>query len=99
MDTGSGLIWTQCKPCLECYHQIEHIYDSQTYNKISCSHALCQRVQSQFMCVNNECVYKIQYGGGQSDDTPTTKDIASLESFQFSADGVRTTVVKDMIFI
>ncbi|KAK8945724.1 Aspartic proteinase CDR1 [Platanthera guangdongensis] len=39
-DTGSDLIWIQCKPCDECYAQKAPLFDpraSSTYKVISCS--------------------------------------------------------------
>ncbi|MBA0827263.1 hypothetical protein Goarm_012052 [Gossypium armourianum] len=43
-DTGSDLIWTQCKPCSQCFKQDAPFFDpskSSTYRKISCSASQC----------------------------------------------------------
>ncbi|KAJ6328972.1 hypothetical protein OIU77_010614 [Salix suchowensis] len=35
-DTGSDLIWTQCKPCERCYKQVDPLFDpksSKTYRE------------------------------------------------------------------
>ncbi|CAN1245125.1 Aspartic proteinase CDR1 [Linum grandiflorum] len=39
-DTGSDIIWTQCKPCVGCYKQDAPLFDpksSSTYKTVSCS--------------------------------------------------------------
>ncbi|KAK9937085.1 hypothetical protein M0R45_013902 [Rubus argutus] len=47
-DTGSDLIWTQCKPCIRCYPQTDPLFDpskSSTYQTIPCgsgSDSACQ---------------------------------------------------------
>ena len=44
MDTGGGLVWTQCLPCTNCYKQTIPLYDSaasSSYWKLPCSHFLC----------------------------------------------------------
>lgn len=102
MDTGGNLIWTQCRPCQNCFPQTVPIYDSQaspTYHKLPCSHELCQGDYRRFDCVENECVYDIRYGVVTSPNSPRTKGVASFESFQFTIDDVHgTRVVDDMIF-
>ncbi|XWS51912.1 hypothetical protein CRYUN_Cryun11dG0022500 [Craigia yunnanensis] len=101
MDTGSGLIWTQCKPCIKCFRQKVPIYDSQTstsYHKLPCTHELCQGDNRRYKCYNNECVYNIRYGVASRPNSPRTKGVASFESFQFPVDNVHTRVIDDMIF-
>ncbi|CAI0432858.1 unnamed protein product [Linum tenue] len=39
-DTGSDIIWTQCKPCTDCYKQVAPLFDpksSSSYRTVSCS--------------------------------------------------------------
>ncbi|KAK2658698.1 hypothetical protein Ddye_005231 [Dipteronia dyeriana] len=70
-DTGSGLTWTQCQPCVRsCYQQKETIFDpkiSKTYTNISCSSPLCNSLQSATgnspRCASSSstCVYGIKY--------------------------------------
>ncbi|KAL9258147.1 Aspartic proteinase nepenthesin-1-like protein [Drosera capensis] len=65
LDTGSDLIWTQCKPCYSCFQQSAPIFDpskSSTYKNLSCSSYLCQ-VLSDTYCMNT-CIYQYAYGGG-----------------------------------
>ncbi|CAN1233744.1 Aspartic proteinase CDR1 [Linum perenne] len=43
-DTGSDIIWTQCKPCSNCYEQNAPLFDpasSSTYQTVSCSSDTC----------------------------------------------------------
>ncbi|KAJ0234101.1 hypothetical protein HA466_0276430 [Hirschfeldia incana] len=54
IDTGSGVIWTQCLPCLNCYHQRNPIFDpskSSTYKDLRCNNTH-----------DHSCVYDIVYG-------------------------------------
>ncbi|KAM1952699.1 hypothetical protein ACFX15_007143 [Malus domestica] len=85
LDTGGGLIWTQCQPCVACYPQQGNpIFDSttsSTYRKLPCDHPLCSGANPLYQCVNNECVYNIGYGGGA-----TTRGVASFETFTFPTD-------------
>ena len=48
MDTGSGLVWVQCKPCVQCYTQNDALFDptaSTSYSVSSCDDALCSTVR------------------------------------------------------
>ncbi|CAN0887355.1 Aspartic proteinase CDR1 [Linum grandiflorum] len=49
-DTGSDIIWTQCKPCTNCYKQDAAVFDpksSTTYRKVLCSSNACNSLQSE----------------------------------------------------
>ncbi|KAJ0237230.1 hypothetical protein HA466_0251260 [Hirschfeldia incana] len=53
IDTGSDVIWTQCLPCLNCYHQRNPIFDpskSSTYKDLRCN------------TPDHSCVYDLVYG-------------------------------------
>ncbi|KAL5737700.1 hypothetical protein ACOSP7_030461 [Xanthoceras sorbifolium] len=53
IDMASGLIWTQYKPCINCFHQNYALFNTQafsTYKKLPCNHFLCT------------CVYNFTYG-------------------------------------
>lgn len=96
MDTGGGLIWTQCQPCKNCYRQQFPIYNSvasATYRKLPCDHPLCQGDNNLYKCVDQQCVYSVGYGGGG-----TTKGVASFESFRFATDSSSATTVDNIIF-
>lgn len=96
MDTGGGLIWTQCQPCKNCYRQQFPIYNSvasSTYRKLHCDHPLCQGDNNLYKCVDQQCVYSVGYGGGG-----TRKGVASFESFRFATDSSSATTVDNIIF-
>ncbi|XP_018810196.2 aspartic proteinase nepenthesin-2-like [Juglans regia] len=97
VDTGAGLIWTQCEPCINCYPQAYPIYDSTasiSYRKLPCSHPLCQGDSALYQCLNGECVYHYGYGSGEA-----TKGIASLDTFEILVgDQTTTEFIPDVIF-
>ncbi|XVF03947.1 hypothetical protein REPUB_Repub05bG0037500 [Reevesia pubescens] len=96
MDTGGGLIWTQCQPCKNCFPQNLAIYDhrpSATYGTLPCGHPLCHGDHRLYDCVNGEFVYDVLYGGGAS-----TKGVASLEKFQFYISNTNTKSFNNVIF-
>ncbi|XP_055809484.1 aspartic proteinase nepenthesin-1 [Solanum dulcamara] len=81
MDTGSDLIWTQCKPCKECFDQSTPIFDpskSSTFEKISCSNKLCEALPMSSCGDNNNCEYIYTYGDYSSSD-----GFLSSETFTF----------------
>ncbi|KAL5727830.1 saccharopepsin [Ranunculus cassubicifolius] len=79
MDTGSDLIWTQCKPCLDCYKQPTPIFDpkqSSSFSKLSCSSPLCKALENP-VC-DSGCQYEYTYG-----DYSTTQGVMASETFAF----------------
>lgn len=79
LDTGSDLIWTQCKPCTDCYDQPTPIFDpksSSSFSKLSCSNDLCKSLP-QPTC-KNDCEYLYTYG-----DYSSTQGILAQETFTF----------------
>ncbi|XP_006345762.1 aspartic proteinase nepenthesin-1 [Solanum tuberosum] len=80
MDTGSDLIWTQCKPCKECFDQSTPIFDpskSSTFEKISCSNKLCEALPTS-SCGDNNCEYMYTYG-----DYSSSEGFLASETFTF----------------
>ncbi|XP_043705399.1 aspartic proteinase CDR1-like [Telopea speciosissima] len=64
-DTGSDLIWTQCKPCRGCYKQVAPFFDpkkSSTFRDLSCDSGFCEGLGNQGSCVRDSCQYSYQYG-------------------------------------
>lgn len=80
IDGGSGLIWTQCLPCINCFNQMLPLYNSTasaTYQKIPCTDPRCRKPLCK--CVDGNCVYRQLYGGGAA-----TKGVLSTETFTFA---------------
>ncbi|KAK8969708.1 Aspartic proteinase CDR1 [Platanthera guangdongensis] len=66
-DTGSDLIWIQCKPCDECYHQKAPLFDPQassTYKVISCNADSCSALPQGSCGSASQCEYNYKYGDG-----------------------------------
>ncbi|PHT99495.1 hypothetical protein BC332_29283 [Capsicum chinense] len=80
MDTGSDLVWTQCKPCKECFDQSTPIFDpskSSTFEKISCSNKLCEALPMS-SCGDSNCEYTYTYG-----DYSSSEGFLASETFTF----------------
>ena len=79
LDTGSDLIWTQCKPCTRCYKQPTPIFDpkkSSSFSKVSCGSSLCSAVPSS--TCSDGCEYVYSYG-----DYSMTQGVLATETFTF----------------
>ncbi|GLT76955.1 hypothetical protein SLA2020_485870 [Shorea laevis] len=73
-DTGSDLIWTQCKPCAHCYKQDAPLFDpksSSTYEPLSCLSTECKTLNATMngtFCAtkagDSTCLYTYTYGNG-----------------------------------
>lgn len=79
MDTGSDLIWTQCKPCKQCFDQETPIFDpakSSSFSKLSCSDKLCEALS--ISTCSDGCEYLYSYG-----DYSSTQGVMGTETFTF----------------
>lgn len=79
IDTGSDLIWTQCKPCKMCFHQRTPVFNpklSSTFSNISCSSKLCKAV-GPFKC-DKSCDYRYGYG-----DESFTEGFMAMDTISF----------------
>ncbi|CAK9166652.1 unnamed protein product [Ilex paraguariensis] len=79
MDTGSDLIWTQCKPCTQCFDQPTPVFDpkkSSSFSSLSCSSELCAALPVS--TCNNGCEYLYMYG-----DYSSTQGLLATETFTF----------------
>ncbi|KAK3198310.1 hypothetical protein Dsin_021725 [Dipteronia sinensis] len=65
-DTGSDLVWTQCKPCSECFEQDAPLFDpkrSSTYRDVSCSSSQCSSLDRTSCSPETKtCEYSVSYG-------------------------------------
>ncbi|XP_022638757.1 aspartic proteinase CDR1-like [Vigna radiata var. radiata] len=70
LDTGSDIIWLQCKPCRKCYSQATPVFNpskSTTYKTIRCNSTICHSVQGtscSSSSITKHCKYDISYGDG-----------------------------------
>ncbi|KAI0499727.1 hypothetical protein KFK09_017935 [Dendrobium nobile] len=86
-DTGSDLIWIQCKPCDECYHQSAPLFDPQassTYKVVSCEAESCSALPQGSCGSESQCEYNYAYGDGSFVD-----GFLSTETISFDAIGGR----------
>ncbi|KAK7350777.1 hypothetical protein VNO77_09720 [Canavalia gladiata] len=93
LDTGSDLIWTQCKPCTQCYKQPTPIFDpkkSSSFSKLSCGSDLCSALPAS--TCSDGCQYVYSYG-----DYSMTQGILATETFTFGDSGNQVSV-KDIGF-
>ncbi|KAL3528112.1 hypothetical protein ACH5RR_012768 [Cinchona calisaya] len=80
LDTGSDLIWTQCKPCQQCFDQATPIFDpnkSSSFSTLSCSSSLCEALPMS-SCGADSCEYLYTYG-----DYSSTQGVMAAETFTF----------------
>ncbi|XP_020549898.1 aspartic proteinase CDR1-like [Sesamum indicum] len=59
-DTGSGITWTQCKPCFQCFKQKEPLFDtrkSSSYKLMPVKNKLAMT----FTCTVFGCAYYVGY--------------------------------------
>ncbi|KAK7283925.1 hypothetical protein RIF29_13674 [Crotalaria pallida] len=97
-DTGSDLMWLQCKPCEFCYNQTTPIFDpskSTTYKKVPCNSDTCysERYLSCSSNHNNFCQYNFTY----LDKTNTTGDLI-LESLTLDSDSSSSISFPNIVF-
>ncbi|XP_071736295.1 aspartic proteinase nepenthesin-1-like [Rutidosis leptorrhynchoides] len=81
MDTGSDLIWTQCKPCTKCFDAPTPIFDpkkSSTFTKALCTDNLCLELPNSD-CGTDGCEYLYSYG-----DYSSTQGVLATETFTFN---------------
>ncbi|KAL6614602.1 hypothetical protein ACP70R_036872 [Stipagrostis hirtigluma subsp. patula] len=85
IDTGSDLVWLQCKPCRHCYGQLTPLFDprgSTTYRQTPCSSPRCQDDLQYPGCDGGgACNYVITYGDGS-----TTRGDIATDALVFSGD-------------
>ncbi|XP_061350079.1 aspartic proteinase CDR1-like [Gastrolobium bilobum] len=85
VDTGSDIVWLQCKPCETCYNQTTPMFNpskSKTYKPIPCSSTKCQSIRDTSCSSDNEqiCEYSINYGDGSHSQGDLSVDTLTLSS-------------------
>ncbi|CAA7016041.1 unnamed protein product [Microthlaspi erraticum] len=97
-DTGSDLIWTQCKPCDECYEQADPLFDpkeSSTYREVSCSSSQCDSLQNDGTCSSKDsssCSYAVSYG-----DNSYTKGNLATDTLTLGSNNNRPVQLKNIV--
>lgn len=76
-DTGSGLTWTQCKPCIRCFKQDQPLFDTRKSRSFKIM-SRKNRLAKSFKCTPIGCVYYIGYYSGQ-----ISAGVVSVENFAF----------------
>lgn len=74
IDSGSDVIWVQCRPCDQCYAQSDPIFDpstSSSFSAVSCDSTICRTLpgSSSSGCGDaGSCRYEVSYGDGSYTD-------------------------------
>ncbi|KAK7283922.1 hypothetical protein RIF29_13671 [Crotalaria pallida] len=98
VDTGSDIVWLQCKPCNPCYKQTTPIFDpskSTTYKTIPCTSDICQSVRDSSCSSNDQqsCQYIIHYGDNSKSEGDISLDVFTLYSTKGSPVSFPKTVI------
>ncbi|KAE8712180.1 Nuclear matrix protein 1 [Hibiscus syriacus] len=94
-DTGSDLIWTQCKPCSQCFTQEAPLFDpskSSTYRKLSCTASQCGTLHGS-SCSGDSCQYQVGYGDRSFSRGDLAADTLNLASTTGRSVAVPKTVI------
>ncbi|XP_045799540.1 aspartic proteinase CDR1-like [Trifolium pratense] len=84
VDTGSDIVWLQCKPCEQCYNQTTPIFNpskSSSYkNNIPCMSKKCKSFDSHSCSKKKSCLYTITYGDGSISQGDLSEETLTLDS-------------------
>ncbi|KAF8380822.1 hypothetical protein HHK36_028316 [Tetracentron sinense] len=95
-DTGSDLIWTQCKPCTGCYNQVLPLFDpkqSSTYRNVACDSKPCIYLRTGTCTSQNVCQYGYGYG-----DKSYTKGFLATETFTMDSTSRKSIAIPKIVF-
>nr|XP_009385987.1 PREDICTED: protein ASPARTIC PROTEASE IN GUARD CELL 2 [Musa acuminata subsp. malaccensis] len=95
VDSGSDIVWIQCRPCSQCYAQSEPVFDpaeSASFAGVACGSPICGLLLSGASaaagCHAGDCRYAVSYGDGSS-----TKGTLALETLTFGTSAVRDVAI------
>ncbi|XP_043717852.1 protein ASPARTIC PROTEASE IN GUARD CELL 2 [Telopea speciosissima] len=90
IDSGSDIVWVQCQPCNQCYHQADPVFDpaeSASFLGVACSSSVCDHLENAG-CHAGHCRYEVSYGDGSY-----TKGTLALETLTFGSTEVRNVAI------
>ncbi|KAL1832703.1 hypothetical protein ACET3Z_002354 [Daucus carota] len=90
IDSGSDVVWVQCQPCAQCYHQSDPVFDpakSASFSGVSCGSSVCDRLENSG-CHRGRCGYQVSYGDGSY-----TKGTLALETLTFGRAMIRNVAI------
>ncbi|KAK4483013.1 hypothetical protein RD792_010189 [Penstemon davidsonii] len=90
IDSGSDIVWVQCQPCSQCYHQSDPVFDpadSASFSGVSCGSSVCDRVENSG-CHAGRCKYEVSYGDGSY-----TKGTLALETLTIGRTMVQNVAI------
>ncbi|KAL2488405.1 protein ASPARTIC PROTEASE IN GUARD CELL 2-like [Forsythia ovata] len=90
IDSGSDIVWVQCQPCTQCYHQSDPVFDpadSASFAGVSCSSSVCDRIENSG-CHAGRCKYEVSYGDGSY-----TKGTLALETLTIGHTQVQNVAI------
>ncbi|TVU16572.1 hypothetical protein EJB05_40143, partial [Eragrostis curvula] len=67
VDSGSDVIWVQCRPCAQCYAQSDPLFDpatSSSFSGVACGSAICRMLPGSGCGDADACQYEVSYGDG-----------------------------------
>ncbi|KAL5215142.1 hypothetical protein ABZP36_004294 [Zizania latifolia] len=91
VDSGSDVIWVQCRPCGQCYAQADPLFDpaaSSSFSGVSCSSAICRMLPGSGCGDAGRCDYKVSYGDGSY-----TKGVLALETLTIGGTEVKGVAI------
>ena len=95
-DTGSDLIWLQCKPCIKCYNQTAPLFYpemSTTYKTVSCTSSLCKSPYNSCSIDGTRCQYSVEYGDGSFSEGDIAVETITLGSTTGHSVTLRKTII------
>ncbi|KAL6844360.1 hypothetical protein ACP4OV_026033 [Aristida adscensionis] len=92
VDSGSDVIWVQCRPCAQCYAQADPLFDpasSSSFSRVSCGSEICRTLPEPGRCGDaGGCEYEVSYGDGSY-----TKGVLALETLTFGGTAVQGVAI------
>lgn len=90
LDSGSDIVWVQCQPCTQCYHQSDPVFDpslSVSFTGVPCGSSVCDRVENSG-CHSGRCKYEVMYGDGSY-----TKGTMAIETLTIGHTTVKNVAI------